>query len=617
MFKLTKDLPSILRRMPQRYRHVFRQRLAQNRCLKHNPIQEPPEPYSQSHSKSNEDSGANRPVSSPPDDTEAPPSSVAQPPPADLEAPLSSPAQPSSEDLESKPDDLPQPPPADTHQPPTDDVHQSQPTDLQNNDQSDDLPPTQPPIVITEEEEHEEKKGGGEGGSGGGLSQASNEAVEEELEEKDEDIYYGMTPKEMIRELDRFVIGQEAAKKAVAIAWRARWRRQKLPATMHNEVLPKNILMIGPTGVGKTEVARRLARVSRAPFVKVEATKFTEVGYVGKDVNSIIEDLVANAATLVKKRKMKKMEKQINKKVEDIILKLLMGKSPLRSTETFRKQLRSGQLDNFKVQVKLKKEPELPYVPGKAMMILSHNQMLEHTTETKMLSIVNARKVLTEQESKNLLSDKDVAEEAVKLAENDGIVFIDEIDKICGSRGLGRGEHKVSQEGVQRDLLPLIEGSSVTVQNFGKVLTDHILFICAGAFHDSKPSDLMPEFQGRLPVRVKLENLSKKDLHRILTETCFNLISQQVEMLKTEDYELQFTDEAIVEIADAAYEVNQTVENIGARRLVTVLEKVLEDINLEAPEQEEGERKLMVDLKYIQDRVGVLLEKSDYKKYVL
>jgi len=423
----------------------------------------------------------------------------------------------------------------------------------------------------------------------------------------------------MIKELDRFVIGQEAAKKAVAIAWRARWRRQKLPPSMHNEVLPKNILMIGPTGVGKTEVARRLARVSRAPFVKVEATKFTEVGYVGKDVNNIIEDLVANAATLVKKRKMKKMEKQINRKVEDIILKLLMGKSPLRNTETFRKQLRSGQLDNFKVQVKVKKEPELPFMPMRAMMILSPGQMLEHTTETKMLSIVNARKVLTEQESKNLLSDKDVAEEAVKLAENDGIVFIDEIDKICGSRGLGRGDHKVSQEGVQRDLLPLIEGCSVNVQNFGKVLTDHILFICAGAFHTSKPSDLMPEFQGRLPVRVKLESLSKKDLHRILTETCFNLISQQVEMLKTENYELEFTDESIVEIADTAYEVNQSVENIGARRLVTVLEKVLEDINLEVPEpsQGEGERKITVDLKYIRDRVGVLLEKSDYTKYVL
>merc|ERR1712060_599384 len=275
-----------------------------------------------------------------------------------------------------------------------------------------------------------------------------------------------------------------------------------------------------------------------------------------------------------------------------------------------------GMLDSFKVEIEVKKEPDIPQFMQKSqpLMILGR---LEETTEKKMMNIANARRILVEQESKKLLSDKDIAEEAVKLAENDGIVFIDEIDKICGSRGLGRGDQKVSQEGVQRDLLPLIEGCSVTVQNFGKVETDHILFICAGAFHNSKPSDLMPEFQGRLPVRVKLENLSKKDLHRILTETCFNLISQQVEMLNTEDYELEFTDEAIVEIADAAYEVNQTVENIGARRLVTVLEKVLEDINLEAPEQEEGKRKLMVDLKYIQDRVGVLLEKSDYKKYVL
>jgi len=591
MFKLTKDLPSILRRMPQKYRHIFRQRVAHKRCLKHHQMQDPhPETYSQSHSNSNEDLRMSKPTMG---DEHL---SDNSPPEGESDV------QPPAEDLEPKPEDSPKPEPEDSPKP-----------------QPEELPETQPPLVLHESEDNDEKEGGGGGGGiTGGLSEGDSEALEEEVEENDEDIYYGMTPKEMIKELDRFVIGQDAAKKAVAIAWRARWRRQKLPSWLRDEVLPKNILMIGPTGVGKTEVARRLARVSRAPFVKVEATKFTEVGYAGKDVKDIIEDLVANAATLVKSRKLKKLEKTINRKVEDIMLKLLMGKSPLRNTETFRKQLRSGQLDNFKVQVNVKKDPELPnFLPMRAMMILSAGKMSEQTTEKKMLSIVNARKVLTEQESKNLLSDKDVAEEAVKLAENDGIVFIDEIDKICGSRGLGRGDHKVSQEGVQRDLLPLIEGCSVNVQNFGKVLTDHILFICAGAFHDSKPSDLMPEFQGRLPVRVKLENLSKKDLHRILTETCFNLISQQVEMLKTENYELEFTDEAIVEIADAAYEVNQTVENIGARRLVTVLEKVLEDINLEAPESEEDERKIIVDLKYIRDRVGVLLEKSDYKKYVL
>jgi len=456
--------------------------------------------------------------------------------------------------------------------------------------------------------------GGGGSGAGAGESVEIG-ATDEDL--PDEDIYYGMTPREMIKELDRFVIGQEAAKKAVAIAWRARWRRQKLPLDFRNEVLPKNILMMGPTGCGKTEVARRLARVSKAPFVKVEATKFTEVGYVGKDVNSIIEDLCANAANIVKVRRRKKMEKTINKKVEETILKLLMGKSPSRDVETFRKQLRQGMLDSFKVEIEVKKEPDIPQFMQKSqpLMILGR---LEETTEKKMMNIANARKILVEQESKKLLSDKDIAEEAVKLAENDGIVFIDEIDKICGSRGLGRGDQKVSQEGVQRDLLPLIEGCSVTVQNFGKVETDHILFICAGAFHQSKPSDLMPEFQGRLPVRVKLEALSKDDLHRILTQTECNLILQQIEMLKTENFDLTFTDEAVMGIAEAAAEVNQTVENIGARRLVTVLEKVLEEVNLVAPEaSDEESRKFTVDLKYIEERTQELLERSDFAKYVL
>merc|ERR550517_2429953 len=271
-------------------------------------------------------------------------------------------------------------------------------------------------------------------------------------------------------------------------------------------------------------------------------------------------------------------------------------------------------LDSFKVEIEVKKEPDIPQFMQKSqpLMILGR---LEETTEKKMMNIANARKILVEQESKKLLSDKDIAEEAVKLAENDGIVFIDEIDKICGSRGLGRGDQKVSQEGVQRDLLPLIEGCSVTVQNFGKVETDHILFICAGAFHQSKPSDLMPEFQGRLPVRVKLETLSRDDLYRILTETEYNLITQQVEMIKTEDYEINFTDEAVKEIADVACKVNNTVENIGARRLVTVIEKVMEDVNLDAPDAEN--RNLVVDKEYISGRVTELLEKSDLKKFVL
>jgi len=480
----------------------------------------------------------------------------------------------------------------------------------------------QPQTAPATTEDEKEGGGGGGGGASGGEVGTPTEGEAEEAEEEvpDEDIYYGMTPREMIKELDRFVIGQEGAKKAVAIAWRARWRRQKLPKEPKDyraEVMPKNILMIGPTGCGKTEVARRLAKVSKAPFVKVEATKFTEVGYVGKDVNSIIEDLVANAAQLVKTRRKKKMEKSITKKVEDIILKLLMGKSPMRDQDTFRRQLKAGMLDNFKVEIEVRKEPEFPqFVPtSKTLMILGG--VPEHTTEKRMMSITNARKILMEQESKKLLSDKDIAEEAVQLAENDGIVFIDEIDKICGSRGLGKGDQKVSQEGVQRDLLPMIEGCSINVQNFGQVKTDHVLFICAGAFHDSKPADLMPEFQGRLPVRVKLDALSKADLLRILTETEFNLISQQIEMLKTENFDLSFETEAIQEIAEVAAIVNQTVENIGARRLVTVIEKVLEDINLDASDAPEGERTKVLKKDEIREMVGELLEKSDYTKYVL
>lgn len=419
----------------------------------------------------------------------------------------------------------------------------------------------------------------------------------------------------MVSELDRFVIGQGMAKKAVAIAWRSRWRRRHLPEDFKIEVVPKNILMVGPTGCGKTEIARRLARLSNSPMVKVEATKFTEVGYVGKDVNTIIEDLVQNAASLIKERRKKEMRSKLEKVVEDQILTLLMGNTPKREVETFRKQLRAGKLEEFKIDVEVKKELEVPsgFPMSKTLMILP--QVPDQTLEKRNMQIKKAREVLMEQELKKVLTEKNINEEAVALTENDGIVFIDEIDKICGNKDFYRGDNKVSQEGVQRDLLPLIEGSVVQVQNFGNVKTDHILFICAGAFHNSKPSDLMPEFQGRLPVRVELQPLTENDLYRIMTETEKNLILQQVEMLKTENYTLTWEDDAIREIAKLAVECNQQVENIGARRLVTIIEKVLEQVNMDAPDSEC--RETVVTKEFIHTHLGDLMKRNDLHKFIL
>jgi len=452
---------------------------------------------------------------------------------------------------------------------------------------------------------------GGESGS-----DEPAEEVETKPEEVPEIDYYSLTPREMVKELDRFVIGQGQAKRAVAIAWRSRWRRQRLPEDFKIEVVPKNILMVGPTGCGKTEIARRLARLSNSPMVKVEATKFTEVGYVGKDVGSIIEDLVNSAATLIKERRKKEMRAKLEKTVEDQVLQLLMGNTPQREIETFRKQLRNGLLEDFKIDVEVKKEVENPmanFPMAKTLMILP--QVPGETTEKKNLPIKKAREVLMEQELKKVLSEKNINEDAVTLAENDGIVFIDEIDKICGSRDFYRGDNKVSQEGVQRDLLPLIEGSIVQVQNFGNVKTDHILFICAGAFHNSKPSDLMPEFQGRLPVRVELQPLTENDLYDIMTKTEKNLILQQTEMLKTEDYDLTFTEEAVREVARLAYECNQQVENIGARRLVTIIEKILEQVNMDAPDCET--RKTVVTKEFVNEHIGNLMKKHDLHKFIL
>jgi ATP-dependent HslUV protease ATP-binding subunit HslU len=430
------------------------------------------------------------------------------------------------------------------------------------------------------------------------------------------------TPREIVSELDRYIVGQGDAKRAVAIALRNRWRRQQLPPELREEVLPKNILMIGPTGVGKTEISRRLAKLAQAPFLKVEATKFTEVGYVGRDVEQIVRDLVEVAIGQVRERKRRDVEAQAEARAEDRILDALVGKSGGATRESFRKSLRAGELDAKEVELEMKDTGgmpsfEIPGMPNAQVSMVGLGDIFGKAfggkAKTRRMSVAEAHAPLVAEEADALLDNDAITREAIEAVENNGIVFLDEIDKIC-ARSEFRGGGDVSREGVQRDLLPLIEGTTVATKH-GQVKTDHILFIASGAFHIAKPSDLLPELQGRLPIRVELKALTRDDMRRILTEPEASLIKQYVALLATEGVTLDFTEDGIGAIADIATHVNASVENIGARRLQTVMERVLDEISFSATEH--GEGAITVDAKYVRDRVEDLSKDQDLSRFIL
>ena len=431
------------------------------------------------------------------------------------------------------------------------------------------------------------------------------------------------SPREIVSELDRHIVGQSKAKRAVAIALRNRWRRQQLEGQMREEVLPKNILMIGPTGVGKTEISRRLAKLAGAPFLKVEATKFTEVGYVGRDVEQIIRDLVEVGISLVRDAKRKDVQARAQLAAEERVLDALVGQGASPATrESFRRKLRNGEMDDKEVEIELQSGGsgmpmfEIPGMPGAQLGAVSLGDMLGKAfsgrSKPRRVTVRDAHPLLVTEEADKLLDQEAITQEAIHAVENNGIVFLDEIDKIAGREN--RSGADVSREGVQRDLLPLIEGTTVSTKH-GPVKTDHILFIASGAFHVSKPSDLLPELQGRLPIRVELEALTREDFVRILNETEASLVKQSVALMGTEGVTLEVTADAVGAIADVAVEVNGSVENIGARRLQTVIERVLDDLSFSAPDRA-GET-VTIDADYVRARVADLAKNADLSRFIL
>ncbi|HUJ45849.1 MAG TPA: ATP-dependent protease ATPase subunit HslU [Rhizomicrobium sp.] len=431
------------------------------------------------------------------------------------------------------------------------------------------------------------------------------------------------TPREIVSELDRFIVGQGDAKRAVAIALRNRWRRQQLPPELREEVLPKNILMIGPTGVGKTEISRRLAKLAQAPFLKVEATKFTEVGYVGRDVEQIVRDLVEIAIAQVREKKRRDVEAQAEARAEERVLDALVGdRSSSGTRDQFRRMLRAGELDDKEIELEMRDASggptlEIPGMPNAQISMVSLGDIFGKgfggRSKPRRMKVHEAHAPLVAEEADKLLDNDTVVRDAIADVENNGIVFLDEIDKIC-ARSEFRGGGDVSREGVQRDLLPLIEGTTVATKH-GSVKTDHILFIASGAFHAAKPSDLLPELQGRLPIRVELKALSRDDFQRILTEPEASLIKQYTALLETEGVKLDFTPDAIGAVADVAAHVNATVENIGARRLHTVMERVVDEISFGATDRA-GET-IVIDAAYVHARVDDLAKDEDLSRFIL